>query len=136
MHHVWHRSYGAVACQASSIPESFFMVAAEAVAQSLDSHDIEAESVVPHPARIRQVAQNVATAVVLAAQEGKLAGKHLGDSAAEVTAAIAQRMWSPHAEHEPPPPMTRFRRSSIDFGGEMEGCRRIVHEAPQQEEHM
>ena len=42
----------------------------------------------PHPARIRAVAENVATAVVLAAQASGLAGKQLGSSKAEVTAAL------------------------------------------------
>ncbi len=48
-------SFGAMQCQAKTIPESFFMVAAEAVANSLDEHDLAVDSVVPHPARIRQV---------------------------------------------------------------------------------
>ena len=88
-------SFGAMMCHAKTIPESFFMVAAEAVANSLDAHDIEVESVVPHPGRIRQVAENVATAVVLAAQKGGLAQKSLGDDAAAVGAALKAAMWSP-----------------------------------------
>jgi len=88
-------SFGAMMCHAKTIPESFFMVAAEAVANSLDAHDIEVESVVPHPGRIRHVAENVATAVVLAAQKGGLAQKSLGDDAAAVGAALKAAMWSP-----------------------------------------
>ncbi|EOD29094.1 NADP+-dependent malic enzyme, partial [Emiliania huxleyi CCMP1516] len=68
-------SFGAWSCGARSIPESFFMVAAEAVANGLDAHDIEVESVVPHPSRIRSIAEGVAKAVVLAAQEKGLATK-------------------------------------------------------------
>jgi len=56
---------------------------------------LQVESVVPHPARIRAVAENVATAVVLAAQASGLAGKQLGSSKAEVTAALKKAMWSP-----------------------------------------
>ena len=47
-------------------------VAAEAVAQSLDAKDLEVESVVPHPGRIREVSEHVATSVVLAAQAQRL----------------------------------------------------------------
>ena len=88
-------SFGAISCHAKTIPENFFMVAAEAVAQSLDAHDLEVESVVPHPGRIRQVAENVATAVVLAAQAQGLAGKPVGATKEEVEAALKRAMWSP-----------------------------------------
>jgi len=88
-------SFGAMMCAATTIPESLFMVAAEAVAHSLDAHDIEVESVVPHPSRIRQVAENVAAAVVLAAQAAGIATKPLGESPAEVAAALKAAMWSP-----------------------------------------
>ena len=88
-------SFGAISCHAKTIPENFFMVAAEAVAQSLDAHDLEVESVVPHPGRIRQVAENVATAVVLAAQAQGLAGKPVGATKDEVEAALKRAMWSP-----------------------------------------
>ena len=57
-----------MACAATTIPESFFLVAAEAVAQSLSTEELFADSVLPAPARIREVAENVAVAVVLAAQ--------------------------------------------------------------------
>ena len=60
------------------------------------THTLQVESVVPHPARIRAVAENVATAVVLAAQASGLAGKQLGSSKAEVTAALKKAMWSPN----------------------------------------
>ena len=36
-------------CHAKTIPESFFMVAAEAVAQSLDAHDLEVHSLTLQP---------------------------------------------------------------------------------------
>jgi malic enzyme len=103
-------------CQAKSIPESFFMVAAEAVANSLDAHDIEVESVVPHPGRIREVAENVATAVVLKAQADGLAAKTIGEDKESVAASLKASMWSPEA---PATDMPRpsFRRSHTDFGG-------------------
>ncbi len=114
-------SFGAMCAKASTIPEHFFMLAAEAVANSLDSHDIDVESVVPHPSRIREVAQNVATAVVLGAQQKKLAGAHLGDDAAAVKKELASRMWNPAGWQPPPPPPTNqpsFRRNSVSLGSD------------------
>ena len=73
------------------------MVAAEAVANSLDATDIAAESVVPNEARIRDVSLNVATAIVMEAQKQGIAGKPLGDDAATVKATIKSKMWSPTA---------------------------------------
>eukprot|EP00931_Biecheleriopsis_adriatica_P009511 TRINITY_DN110587_c0_g1_i1.p1 TRINITY_DN110587_c0_g1~~TRINITY_DN110587_c0_g1_i1.p1 ORF type:complete len:636 (-),score=150.22 TRINITY_DN110587_c0_g1_i1:18-1877(-) len=88
-------SFGAVCCKASSIPESLFMAAAEAVAQSLDSKDVASESVVPNPARISEVAENVAVAVVLQCQKLGLAAEQLGTSASEVRSTLRQRQWKP-----------------------------------------
>lgn len=88
-------SFGAMSCQASTIPERLFMVAAEAVANSLDKKDIEVESVVPNPERIRETNTAVATAVVVEAQKMGLAGKTLGKDAAEVRAALVRSMWTP-----------------------------------------
>jgi malate dehydrogenase (oxaloacetate-decarboxylating)(NADP+) len=88
-------SFGAMKCQAKTIPESFFMVAAEAVANSLDAHDIAVESVVPNPARIRTVSENVAAAVVLKAQADGLAAKPLGKDHPEIAAYLKGAMWSP-----------------------------------------
>ena len=107
-------SFGAMSCGAKTIPESFFMVAAEAVANALDAHDIEVESVVPHPNRIRQVAENVATAVVLAAQADGLAATTLGATKAEVAAELRKRMWTPPADRTRPaaPPTAGARRST------------------------
>ena len=67
-------SYGCMRCESKTIPERFFMLAAEAVANSLDDDDIRAESVVPNPAHIREVNLNVATAAVLGAEEMGIAG--------------------------------------------------------------
>jgi len=106
-------SFGAMRCKARTIPESFFMTAAEAVANSLDEHDIDVESVVPHPARIRTVAENVAAAVVLKAQAEGLAGATLGATADEVASVLRASMWSPPAPRPPVP----FKRSSTDMGG-------------------
>merc|ERR1719310_2412232 len=88
-------SMGAVCCHASTIPERLFMVAAEAVANSLDAQDLKEDRTVPHPDKIRTVGLNVATAVVLEAQKLGLACKTLGKDAAEVKAAIKEMMWSP-----------------------------------------
>lgn len=88
-------SMGTVSCQASTIPERLFMVAAEAVANSLDVEDLKTDRVVPHPNQIRAVGLNVATAVVLEAQRMGLAGKTLGKDASEVKEALQGMMWSP-----------------------------------------
>ena len=90
-------SFGSMLCEAEHIPDKFFMVAAEAVANSLDATDIAAESVVPNEARIRDVSLNVATAIVMEAQKQGIAGKPLGDDAATVKATIKSKMWSPTA---------------------------------------
>merc|ERR1719226_353523 len=58
-------SMGAIRCRAKHIPESFFLAAAEAVANSLDVDDMRADRVVPNLNRIRHVGLNVAVAVVL-----------------------------------------------------------------------
>jgi len=65
------------------------------VARSLDARDIETDRVVPHPDRLRDVGLEVATAVVLRLQEEGLAEENLGQSSAEVRAALAKKMWAP-----------------------------------------
>jgi len=88
-------SFGAICCEASSIPERFFMVAAEAVANSLNEEDIKSDRVVPSLNRIREVGLNVAVAVVLEAQKMGLAGKNLGSDSTQVEAALKSMMWAP-----------------------------------------
>jgi malate dehydrogenase (oxaloacetate-decarboxylating)(NADP+) len=90
-------SMAAVCCKASTIPERLFMVAAEAVANSLDAEDLAEDRCVPHPDKIRHVGLNVATAVVMEAQKMGLAGQPLGTDAAEVKAALEKLMWAPTA---------------------------------------
>merc|ERR1712107_75664 len=79
--------------------ERFFMIDAEAVANSLDAHDLEVESVVPDPAHIRDVAMNVAVAVVLEAQKSGIATVNLGKDKDEVQSALRGKMWIPHPKH-------------------------------------
>ena len=88
-------SFGAVCCDASSIPESLFMAAAVAVAQSLDASEVAAERVVPHPDRIRDVSLEVAVATVLEAQRQGLANKPLGEGPGVVREALRKLMWAP-----------------------------------------
>jgi len=88
-------SFGAVQCKARTIPESFFLAAAEAVANSLDAEDMKADRVVPNTDKVRIVGLNVAVAVILEAQRLKLAEIHLGDTAEEVKQAIESKMWAP-----------------------------------------
>jgi len=73
------------------------MVAAEAVAQTLNESDLLTDRVVPHPDRIRDVGLNVATAVALHLEEIGLAELKLGHDAATVRAALSKKMWVPDA---------------------------------------
>jgi len=92
-------SFGAICCQAKSIPERFFMVAAEAVANTLNDDDMKVERVVPNMERIRDVGLNVAVAVVLEAQLMGLAGKTLGKDREEVKATLKGMMWAPEEKN-------------------------------------
>jgi len=111
-------SFGATQCKASLIPERFFMVAAEAVANSLDQDDLDVESVVPDPARIREVAVNVATAVVMEAKKLGLAAESLGSSQEEVQACLVERMWSPQPRHRRA--QSKAARNSVDYGSNVQ----------------
>jgi len=88
-------SFAAISCKATCIPERFFMVAAEAVAMCLDEKDIEEDSVLPNPCRIREVGVRVAIAVVLEAQASGLAQVTLGKDDLSVRVALEEQMWSP-----------------------------------------
>jgi len=88
-------SFGAVCCQASSIPERLFLAAAEAVANSLGDEEMALDMVVPKRDRIQEVSLNVATAVVLEAQALGLAGRNLGADWATVQAALEAMRWTP-----------------------------------------
>jgi malate dehydrogenase (oxaloacetate-decarboxylating)(NADP+) len=88
-------SFGAVVCEAKTIPESFFMKAAQAVANSLSEEDLRSDRVVPHRDQLREVALNVATALVMEAQKTGLANRTLGKDEAEVKAAVKALMWEP-----------------------------------------
>ena len=74
------------------------MQAAEAVANSLTAEDIAEDRCVPPLSRIREVALNVATAVVLQAQKQGIARKVLGSTEAEIKEALAANMWVPNLE--------------------------------------
>jgi len=91
-------SFGAVACAARSIPDRLFLVAAEAVAQSLSDEDIRLRRVIPSRDRLREVNLNVATAVVVEAQRMGLATKNVGATAEDVQATLSAAMWRPALE--------------------------------------
>merc|ERR1712032_897644 len=88
-------SFAAIHCHAKEIPDHLFLVAAEAVANSLNDDDIKMERVIPSRSRIRDVCHRVATAVVLACQEKGLAQKHIGDDWDAVFASVGEAMWAP-----------------------------------------
>lgn len=69
-----------------------------AVAKSLDKRDLAVDSVVPDANRIREVSENVAVAVVLAAQEQGVATIRVGERAEKVRRVLRRRMWAPPAE--------------------------------------
>merc|ERR1712039_856363 len=108
-------SFGAMKCEARTIPERLFMVAAEAVANCLDDHDLEVESVVPHPSRIRHVAVSVATAVALEAQKSGYAKRKLGDDESAVRNVIEGDMWNPQPKHRTNK-RQKLSRCDTDFG--------------------
>jgi len=88
-------SFGAICCQARTIPERFFLVAAEAVANSLSQQDFDEGRVIPHRDQVQLVNLNVATAVVLEAQKMSLARRALGADADSVRATLEGMMWKP-----------------------------------------
>ena len=88
-------SFGASCCDAKSIPERLFMVAAEAVAKSLSAEEVALDRVVPHPDRIRECSLSVATASVLEAQRLGLARNPLGETEDAVKAKLQSMMWAP-----------------------------------------
>ena len=89
-------SFGAFQCAASTIPDRLFLVAAEAVANSLSAEDVALNRVIPHRDRLREVNLNVAAAVVMEAQRLKLAGKTLGQTEEQVKAVLSDAMWTPN----------------------------------------
>lgn len=103
-------SFGAAVCECKTIPEILFMVAAQAVANSLTDDDLKVDKVVPHRDRLREVALNVAVAVVLEAQKLGIAKRKLGKDEAEVKAAVKALMWEPGM----PPTFGIPRGSQID----------------------
>ena len=53
-------SFAAIHCHAKEITDGLFLVAAQAVANSLNEDDLAKDRVIPHIDRIRDVARNVA----------------------------------------------------------------------------
>ena len=84
-----------MSCHAQTIPERCFMVAAEAVANSLSEEDLQVDRVIPTRNRLREVNLNVATAVVWECQKLGLARKPLGGTVAEVRTTLQAAMWCP-----------------------------------------
>jgi|EP00945_MAST-04E_sp_MAST-4E-sp1_P000996 malate dehydrogenase (oxaloacetate-decarboxylating)(NADP+) len=88
-------SFAAVYCHAKEITDRLFLVAAEAVANSLSSEDLRQDRVIPPIDRIREVSRNVATAVILACQSDGLAQKQIGATWDEVYASVTNAMYTP-----------------------------------------
>ena len=90
-------SLGACRCVARHIPDRLFLVAAEAVAKSLDDEDIAMHRVLPHRNRLRDVSLNVATAVAMEAQRLGIASVTLGDTEAQIKDTLLKTLWTPEA---------------------------------------
>jgi hypothetical protein len=75
--------------------------------------------VVPDANRIREVSENVAVAVVLAAQEQGVATVRVGKGAEEVRRVLRERMWVPKAEEGEG--VAEGGRGAADEGGGAEG---------------
>lgn len=88
-------SMAAIFCQAKTITDRLFLVAAQAVANSLSANDLAEDRVIPPVSRVRDVAHNVATAVVMACQEDGLAQKITAGTYDEVHAAVGAAMYKP-----------------------------------------
>jgi len=61
----------------------------------LSPEDLKVDRVIPERDRVREVALNVATAVVLEAQRTGLAAKKLADSWEAVKKEVSAKMWQP-----------------------------------------
>lgn len=92
-------SFGLVSCAARTVPDELFLVAAEAVANSLSKQDVADDRVVPDVSRIREVSLNVAAAVAYACARLGLADEPVpGDSVDDVRAVLKSRMWLPKSK--------------------------------------
>jgi malate dehydrogenase (oxaloacetate-decarboxylating)(NADP+) len=98
-------SFGAICCQAKTIPDALFLSAAEAVANSLNDDDFAVSRVIPHRDRVQMVNFNVATAVCEQAQKLGIAKKNLGSNTDEVKAALKELMWVPGVSKDPEAPV-------------------------------
>jgi len=90
-------SFAAVQCQATGITDRLFLVAAEAVANSISEEELAQNRCMPTVGRIREVSLNVATAVVWECQNSKLARRTVGKDKASIKAALQAEMWAPEA---------------------------------------
>ena len=88
-------SFAAIHCQAKEITDRLFLVAACAVANSLGQEELHHNRIMPKLSRIREVSQNVATAVILACQEDGLAQRTVGEGWDAVYADVGKAMWKP-----------------------------------------
>lgn len=93
-------SMGTVQCKAKTVPDSFFIAAAEAVANSLDVDDLKADRVLPSLTRIRNVGLKVATAVVMQAQKDGVATRPVHANQDEVEKLLRAEMWVPAGAEE------------------------------------
>jgi len=88
-------SYAAVQCKPTSITDRLFMVAAEAVANSISEQERQEDRVMPSVARIREVSLNVSVAVVWECQKLGLSRKTVGATLEEVRNVLAANMYVP-----------------------------------------
>ena len=83
---------GMISCQGKTIPESVFLTAARALAESVGEDDLEVGSIYPQIDEIREVSLNIASAVAAHAWDIGVTDAPRPD---DITAHIADSMYDP-----------------------------------------
>lgn len=89
---------GALVAEASKVTEPMFAVAAETVAEMVDSRDLEQGALYPPLTMLREVSARIAAAVVREARDSGV-GRHIHDE--DIGSEVDAAMWFPdYAEYE------------------------------------
>ncbi len=83
---------GMIACRGKTIPESVFLTAAHALAETVGQDDLEVHSIYPQITEIREVSLNIASAVAAHAWDIGLTDE---PRPADITQFIAEMMYDP-----------------------------------------
>ena len=89
---------GALVAEASKVTEPMFAVAAETVAEMVDSRDLEQGALYPPLTMLREVSARIAAAVIREARDSGV-GRHIHDE--DIRREVDEAMWFPdYAEYE------------------------------------